>query len=254
MPPKDDSPRGLKKGQHLDDLEHPVIDDESEYKRTLKQTQLRLLNYQRAMSETKRSLIVVFEGPDAAGKGGAIKRVVERLDPRLMRVHSIVKPTQDEYTHHYLWRFWMKFPHYGQSAVFDRSWYGRVLVERVEGFATEKEWKRAYQEICDLERTLADDGTIIVKIYLQISKDEQLARFKRREADPYKHWKVTDEDWRNRRKWKEHNEAAEEMFERTSSAWAPWHVVPGNFKWYARVRVAKIILEALEQTELRKLA
>jgi len=177
-----------KKGQHLDDLEHPEVADEPEYKKSLKQSQLKLLNYQRAMSETKRSLLVIFEGPDAAGKGGAIKRFVERLDPRMLRVHSIVKPTQDENMHNYLWRFWMKLPQYGRSAIFDRSWYGRVLVERVEEFATEKEWKRAFQEINDLERTLADDGTIIVKIYLHISKEEQLARFKRREADPYKHW------------------------------------------------------------------
>jgi polyphosphate kinase 2 (PPK2 family) len=253
MPSDKEPPKGLKRGQRLDDLDHPVIDDEPEYKRTLKQAQLRLLNFQRAMSETKRSLIVIFEGPDAAGKGGAIKRFVERLDPRLLRVHSIVKPTQDEYAHHYLWRFWTKIPQYGHAAILDRSWYGRVLVERVEGFATEKEWKRAYEEINDLERTLSDDGAIIVKIYLHISKDEQLSRFKRREADPYKHWKVTEEDWRNRRKWKEHNQSAEDMFERTSTTWAPWHVVAGNFKWYARVQVAKTILQALERTELRKL-
>src|SRR5690606_35593818 len=155
-------------------------------------------------------LIILFEGPDAAGKGGAIKRVVERLDPRLLRVNSIVKPTQEEYLHHYLWRFWSKLPQTGQSVIFDRSWYGRVLVERVEGFATEKEWKRAYGEINDLERMLCDNGAIIVKFYLHISKDEQLMRFRRREADPYKHWKINEEDWRNRRKWNEHNAAAED--------------------------------------------
>jgi polyphosphate kinase 2 (PPK2 family) len=254
MPSENTIVTGLKKDQHLDDLEHSVIDDEAEYKRILKQTQLRLLQFQRAMSETKRSLIVIFEGPDAAGKGGAIKRLVERLDPRLLRVHSIVKPTQDEHCHHYLWRFWTRLPQYGHTTVFDRSWYGRVLVERVEGFATEKEWKRAYQEINDLERTLSDDGAVIVKLYLHISKDEQLSRFKSREADPYKRWKVTEEDWRNRRKWKDHNKAAEEMFERTGSVHAPWHVIAGNFKWYARVKVAKSIVEALEQTDLRKLA
>lgn len=245
-------PIGLKKGKHLDDLDHPSV-DEGEYKRVLKQYQLRLLEYQRALSETKHSLIIVFEGPDAAGKGGAIKRIVERLDPRLLRVHSIVKPTQEEYQHHYLWRFWNKLPSYGQTTIFDRSWYGRVLVERVEGFASEREWKRAYQELNEFERTLSDDGAIIVKFYLHISKDEQLVRFRRREADPYKHWKINDEDWRNRRKWNEHNEAAEEMFERTSTEWAPWNVVAANYKWHARVEAAKTVVERLEQTDLKKI-
>lgn len=244
-------PIGLKKGRHLDELEHPSV-EEGEYKPILKQFQLRLLEYQRALSEAKRALIIVFEGPDAAGKGGAIKRVVERLDPRLIRVHSIVKPTQEEYQHHYLWRFWNKLPPYGQLAVFDRSWYGRVLVERVEGFATEKEWRRAYEELNEFERTLSDDGAIIVKFYLHISKDEQLARFRRREADPYKHWKINDEDWRNRRKWSEHNEAAEDMFERTSTSWAPWNIIPANYKWYARVKVVKTVVENLDRTELKK--
>lgn len=243
---------GFKKGMRLDELEHPSMDEE-EYKPTLKQAQLRLLTYQRALSESRHSLIIVFEGPDAAGKGGAIRRVVERLDPRLLRVHSVVKPTQEEYQHHYLWRFWNKLPAYGQSVVFDRSWYGRVLVERVEGFATDKEWKRAYQEINEFERMLSDDGAIILKFYLHITKEEQLYRFKRREADPYKHWKINDEDWRNRRKWAEHNDAAEEMFERTSTSHAPWLIVPGNYKWYARVRVAKAIVDALEKSDLKKI-
>ncbi len=189
------------------------------------------------MGETKRSLIILFEGPDAAGKGGAIKRIVERLDPRLLRVHSVIKPTSEEYAHHYLWRFWNKLPPYGQCAIFDRSWYGRVLVERVEKFATEREWRRAYREINEFERLITDDGAIILKFYLQISKAEQLARFKERQEDPYKHWKINEEDWRNRNKWKEHNTAAEEMFEKTSTRWAPWHVVAANFKWHARVKV-----------------
>ncbi len=225
-------------------LTHPQI-PEDEYKKTLKQAQLALLTQQRALAEAKRSLLIVFEGPDAAGKGGAIRRMLERLDPRLLRVHSIVKPTEEEYAHHYLWRFWNKIPKYGQVAVFDRSWYGRVLVERVEGFATDAQWKRAYGEINQFEETLVDDGAIIVKIYMHISKDEQLARFKRREADPYKHWKITDEDWRNRRKWDQHNEAAQEMFQKTSSL-IPWTVVPANFKWFARVNVIKTVNSALQ--------
>lgn len=238
-------PTGLKKGKRLDDLEHKSI-EEAEYKPKLKEAQLRLLSLQHELGEAKRSLIVVFEGPDAAGKGGAIRRVTERLDPRLLRVHSIVKPTVEEDQHHYLWRFWNKLPPYGQAVIFDRSWYGRVLVERVEGFATEKEWKRAYDEINEFERLLTDDGDVIVKIYLHISKDEQLFRFKRREADPYKHWKINDEDWRNRRRWDEHNKSAEDMFEKTSTEAAPWCVVAGNYKWLARVRVLRTLVEALE--------
>ncbi len=242
---------GLKKGQHLDEIEHPQV-EEDDYKKKLKEAQLKLLTYQRALAETKLSLVIVFEGPDAAGKGGAIKRVTERLDPRTLRVHSIVKPTQEEYQHHYLWRFWQKLPPYGQMAIFDRSWYGRVLVERVEGFAADKEWRRAYQELSEFERTLSDDRTVFVKLYLHISKEEQLHRFKRREGDPYKHWKISDEDWRNRRKWAEHNVAAEEMFERTSTDWAPWHIIAANYKWYARVRVLRTLLENLDRTELKK--
>lgn len=251
MPSPCVEPSGLKKGKLLDEIDHKSI-DEDEYKPKLKEAQIRLLHLQLELSESKRSLIVVFEGADAAGKGGSIKRITERLDPRLMRVHSIVKPTHEEYQHHHLWRFWSKLPPYGQIAIFDRSWYGRVLVERVESFASEKEWKRAYEEINEFERTLTDDGAIIVKIFLHISKDEQLFRFKRRESDPTKHWKISDEDWRNRKKWGEHNKAAEDMFERTSTGCAPWTVVGGNFKWHARVRSLKTVVEALEQAKLRK--
>ena len=242
-----------KKSIKLDALDHPSV-EEAEYKPALKQAQLKLLTYQRSLAETKRSLIVVFEGPDAAGKGGAIGRTVERLDPRLIRVHSVVKPTQEEYAHHYLWRFWNRLPSYGQLAVFDRSWYGRVLVERVEEFASDKEWKRAYEEINQFEKLLVDDGAIVVKLYLHISKEEQLLRFKRREADPYKHWKITDEDWRNRRKWDEHNIAAQDMFEKTSTSIAPWGIIPANYKWHARVSVARSVIEALEAAGIKKLS
>jgi PPK2 family polyphosphate:nucleotide phosphotransferase len=251
MPPALAESSRTKKGKRLDDLEHKSI-DEDDYKPQLKEAQLELLNLQRELTETRSSVVLVFEGPDAAGKGGAIKRLVEKLDPRLIRVHSVVKPTDEEYQHHYLWRFWNKLPPYGHITIFDRSWYGRVLVERVEGFATEKEWRRAYQEINEFERLLTDDGAIIVKFYLHISKDEQLYRFKRREADPYKHWKINDEDWRNRKKWDDHNTAAEEMFERTSTEVAPWHVIPANFKWFARVRIARLLADRLEATKFRK--
>ena len=235
----------------LDALEHPSI-TEPEYKQQLRDQELRLLNLQRLLAESGRNVVVVFEGPDAAGKGGAIKRLVERLDPRLVRVYSIIKPTAEEYQHHYLWRFWNKLPAYGQIAVFDRSWYGRVLVERVEKFATEEEWKRAYQEINEFERTLIDDRTILIKFYLHISKDEQLDRFHRRQADPYKHWKITEEDWRNRRKWNENNRAAQEMFLKTSTRIAPWTIIPANYKWYARLQVVKTVAERVEKALKKK--
>lgn len=243
-------PIGLKKGTHLVDLEHKQVRSD-EYKKKLKEAQLKLLSWQRKLTETKSSVIIVMEGPDAAGKGGAIKRVVEKLDPRLLKVHSIVKPTAEEHGHHYLWRFWNKLPHYGQSVIFDRSWYGRVLVERVERFCKEDEWKRAYREINEFERQLMDDGALILKFYLFISKEEQLKRFKAREADPYKHWKISDEDWRNRRHWKENIVAAEDMLRSTSTVRAPWNVIGANYKWDTRVKVVRAIVDAMEKAEFR---
>jgi AMP-polyphosphate phosphotransferase len=235
----------------LDALDQNRSVDQEDYRVRLKEYQLRLLNLQRALMETRHNLLVVVEGPDAAGKGGAIKRLVEKLDPRTFRVYSIVKPTQEEYRHHYLSRFWSKLPPYGQMAIFDRSWYGRVLVERVEGFASLVQWKRAYREINEFERLLVEDGTAIVKVYFHITKDEQLDRFKRREADPLKHWKITEEDWRNRRKWDEHNAAAEEMFEQTGTQFAAWTVVEANFKWYARLKFLKTTIRTLESLGLK---
>lgn len=222
-----------------------AIHDRDEYARQMKELQLTLLHYQYLLKDLHRSLILVFEGPDAAGKGGIIKRTAEKLDPRYVRVYSVVKPTAEEYRHHYLWRFWKKIPAYGHTAIFDRSWYGRVLVERVEKFATAKEWKRAFAELNQFERVLNDDGSIIIKFYYHISKKEQLKRFRRRAADPYKHWKISDEDWRNRKKWEKHNEAAEEMFEQTDQPNSPWHVLPSENKRYARVETLKIITQRL---------
>jgi polyphosphate kinase 2 (PPK2 family) len=235
----------------LDELDQNKSVDQEDYRTRIKDYQLRLLNFQRALMETRHNLIVVVEGPDAAGKGGAIKRLVEKLDPRTFRVYSVVKPTQEENEHHYLWRFWNKLPPYGQIAIFDRSWYGRVLVERVESFATPVEWKRAFREINDFERLLAEDGSLIVKVYFHITKDEQLERFKRREGDPLKHWKITEEDWRNRRKWAEHNEAAEAMFEQTWTHYAPWTVIEANYKWYARLKFLKTTIRALESAGIK---
>jgi polyphosphate kinase 2 (PPK2 family) len=191
-------------------------------------------------------LCVVFEGWDASGKGGAIKRLVDHLDPRHVRVAQFAAPTYDEKRHHFLWRFWPVLPGWGGMAVLDRSWYGRVLVERVEGFATKEEWRRAFGEIVDFERTLAAEGMILVKIWMHLSAAEQLRRFERRRDDPYKSWKLTDEDWRNRGKRAEYEAAVEEMLKRTHKAGAPWHVVSGENKRWARVAVVRLVCEAIE--------
>ncbi len=231
-------PIGLKNGKHLDDLEHKSI-EENEYKPKLKEAQLRLLNLQRELSETKRSLIIVFEGPDAAGKGGAIKRATERLDPRLLRVHSVVKPTEEEHQRHYLWRFWTKIPKHGHTVIFDRSWYGRVLVERIEGFCRENEWRRAFGEISDFERQLTEHGIIVLKFWLQISKEEQLRRFRDRENTEYKNHKINAEDWRNRRQWRAYEAAVGDMLASTGNRTVPWHLVPANNKRFARLQIIK---------------
>lgn len=223
------------------------IADKDEYQSTLKKLQLKLLHQQAKFHSLKRSLIVVFEGPDAAGKGGVIKRTTENLDPRSLRVYSIAKPSSEEYRRHYLWRFWNRLPAHGEFAIFDRSWYGRVLVERIEKFATDVEWKRAYREINEFEKALTDDGAIILKFYLAISKEEQLVRFKKREADPHKCWKMNEEDWRNRRKWDEYLVSADDMFAKTHFPHAPWHLVEANHKWHARLKVLKTVTSALER-------
>jgi AMP-polyphosphate phosphotransferase len=189
---------------------------------------------------------VVFEGWDASGKGGAIKRLVSRIDPRHVRVVQFGTPSVDERRHHFLWRFWPVLPGWGGMAVFDRSWYGRVLVERVEGLARREQWLRAYEEINSFERTLVDEGMIVVKLWLHISADEQLRRFKRREKDPLKAWKLTDEDWRNRDRRSEYTEAVEDMLARTDQPSAPWHLVEADSKRYARVRVLDTVIERIE--------
>jgi AMP-polyphosphate phosphotransferase len=189
---------------------------------------------------------VVFEGWDASGKGGAIKRLVDHLDPRHVRVKSYAAPTPDEKRHHWLWRFWPALPGWGGMAVLDRSWYGRVLVERVEGFATDEQWSRAYEEIRDFEHMLALEGMILVKIWMHVSPEEQLARFEARAKDPLKRWKLTDEDWRNRERRADYEQALEDMFERTDSEWAPWTLVEADSKRYARVKVVRSVCEQIE--------
>jgi len=192
-------------------------------------------------------LVVVFEGWDASGKGGAIKRLVAPLDPRHVRVAQFAAPSEDEKRHHFLGRFWPALPGWGGMTVFDRSWYGRVMVERVEGFAEPEEWGRAYGEINDFERTLADEGTIIVKLWMHISPGEQLKRFEARASDPLKSWKLTDEDWRNREKRPQYEEAVEEMLERTDTESAPWRVIPADSKRYARVETMRLVGEEIER-------
>jgi len=191
-------------------------------------------------------LCVVFEGWDASGKGGAIKRLVEPLDPRHVRVAQFAAPTHDEKRHHFLWRFWPMLPGWGGMAVMDRSWYGRVLVERVEGFATDEQWGRAYEEIVEFERTLVAEGMILVKFWMHVSPEEQLERFESRAQDPVRTWKLTDEDWRNREKRPAYEAAVEEMITRTDRSGAHWHVVPGDDKKLARVVVLEKVCEAVE--------
>jgi polyphosphate kinase 2 (PPK2 family) len=191
-------------------------------------------------------LCVVFEGWDASGKGGAIKRLVRPLDPRHVRVAQFAAPTFDEKRHHFLWRFWPVLPGWGGMAVLDRSWYGRVLVERVEGFATEEQWTRAYDEIVEFERSLAAEGMILVKFWMHVSEREQLRRFESRAADPLRAWKLTDEDWRNREKRPQYEAAVEDMLARTDHDMAPWRVIAGDDKRYARVAVAEAVCDAIE--------
>jgi polyphosphate kinase 2 (PPK2 family) len=191
---------------------------------------------------------VVFEGWDASGKGGAIKRLVAQLDPRHVRVVQFAAPTHDEARHHFLSRFWPSLPGWGGMAVFDRSWYGRVLVERVEGYAAREKWQRAYDEIRGFERTLADEGMVLIKFWLHISPKEQLKRFKKREKDPLKGWKLTDDDWRNRGRWEEYKQAVEDMVARTSlEPHAPWHLIPAESKRYARVAVIETVISEIEE-------
>jgi len=197
-------------------------------------------------------LCCVFEGWDASGKGGAIKRLVDRLDPRHVRVASFAAPTYDEKRHHFLGRFWPALPGWGGMAVLDRSWYGRVLVERVEGFATEEQWSRAYEEINDFERTLAAEGTILVKLWLHVSEQEQLARFKARAKDPLKSWKLTDDDWHNRKRRSRYVVAVEDMLDRTDTEWAPWTLIEGDSKRWARVKVVETVNAAIEEGMRRR--
>lgn len=216
------------------------------YAAELRRLQAALRPLQMELAERRRPAIVVYEGWDASGKGGNIKRLTEPLDPRFFTVYGIGKPTQDELDHHYLWRFWNKLPARGHLVIFDRSWYGRVLVERIEGFATEAEWRRAYGEINGFEQLLSDDGAVILKFWLQVSPDEQLRRFEARLANPTKRWKMNDEDWRNRAKWAQYEVAVDDMLRETHTEYAPWIIVEGNDKRWARIKALKTVVERFQ--------
>jgi polyphosphate kinase 2 (PPK2 family) len=226
------------------DLRHKL--PEKKYWSEIKKWQVRLRTESLRLFNEERMALAVFEGWDAAGKGGGIKRVTETLDPRGFNVNTFAAPTGEERRHHYLWRFWKALPQLGQISIFDRSHYGRVMVERVEGFCTEQEWKRAYREINEFEWQLVNFGAVIVKFWLHIDQEEQLRRFKARELDPFRSYKLTEEDWRNRAKWDQYHDAVEEMIEKTSTAWAPWTVVEANDKFFARVKVVQTLTKALE--------
>lgn len=223
-----------------------AIEGKKEYNKALKKWQIRLLGLQQALRNSEHGLLIAFEGWDASGKGGAIKRLTAPLDPRGFKVYSIGPPTEEEKRHQYLWRFWGRIPATGELVIFDRSWYGRVLVERVEGFCTDDEWKRAYEEINSFERQLADAGIIVLKFWLHISDEEQLQRFRDREQDPLKAWKIGKEDWRNRNQRPQYLQAAQEMFEKTDTKECPWRLISAEHKWFARVEVIKTVVDELE--------
>jgi polyphosphate:AMP phosphotransferase len=221
--------------------------EKADYKKKLRKYQDRLNELVWSKKFRKRSLVLVFEGNDAAGKGGSIRRVTEFLDPRRYRVNQFAAPTDEEKAQAYLWRFWRRLPRLNHIGIFDRSWYGRVLVERVEGFCSEADWRRAYGEINDFEKEMSDAGIIVLKFWLAIDKDEQQARFKAREKTGYKRYKITDEDWRNREKWDDYSAAVCDMIDETNTKIAPWTLVESNSKYFARVKVLKTICEQIEK-------
>ncbi len=236
----------------LDRVDLGLTLERDEYQERLRSAQVRMRELEFECYKHRMPVTILYEGWDAAGKGGNIKRVTESLDPRGYSVTPIAAPTGEEKTHHYLWRFWNQIPKAGHIAIFDRSWYGRVMVERIEGFCTPAEWRRAFQEIKEFERHLYHFGMVIVKFWLHISKEEQLNRFEERKNTPHKSYKLTDEDWRNREKWDQYREAVLEMLQRTSTTYAPWTVVEGNCKWWARVKAIETITDAIERGLKRK--
>jgi len=229
----------------VDDLEHPSGPSKDKYEAELAELQLQMLRIQCAYRAQGRRAVIAFEGTDAAGKGGAIRRMTARLDPRGVKVHAVGAPTKEEQGRHYLYRFWRELPVPGQLAVFDRSWYGRVLVERVEGFCKEDAWRRAYDEINAFEKMLVDDGAVLIKVLLCIGRGEQLERFADRLHDPVKRWKFTRDDLRNRNRWDDYVSAFDDMLARTDTADAPWVVVGANSKRHARLATLRAVTDRL---------
>lgn len=220
---------------------------DSEYKEELDRLQKRLRELHNIIYRKKIPVVIAYEGWDAAGKGGNIKRIAAALDPRGYEVHPIASPEPHEKNRHFLWRFWTRLPKDGHVAIFDRTWYGRVMVERLEGFCSENDWQRAYNEINEFEKELADWGAVVVKFWVQIDKETQLERFTLRQNTPEKQWKITEEDWRNREKWDLYETAVNEMLQKTNTAYAPWHILESNDKKYARVKALRILIEAIEE-------
>ena len=221
--------------------------EKEEYKKELARLQARLSELHNELYKYRIPVVLAFEGWDAGGKGGASKRLTQALDPRGYQVNPVAAPNDAEKTHHYLWRFWTRRPRTGHIAIFDRTWYGRVMVERLEGFCSENDWMRAYNEINEFEKELHDWGAVIIKFWVQIDKDTQLERFNERQNTPEKQWKITDEDWRNRDKWDAYETAVNEMIQKTSTSYAPWHILESVDKKYARIKALKIVVEELEK-------
>jgi len=244
MPEPVDSP--TRRQTILDRVDLSLSLSREEYEKQLDKLQKRLFHLEHDLYMARIPVAIVYQGWDAAGKGGNIKRLTRGLDPRGYEVVPVGPPTAREKARHYLWRFWRDVPRAGHITIFDRSWYGRVLVERVEGFCTEDQWQRAYREINEFERQLADFGTVIVKFWLEIDRDEQLRRFKQREQTRAKQWKITEADWRNREKWNKYRLAVVDMLQRTSTTYAPWTILEANCKLYARIKALRTVTEALE--------
>ena len=255
--------KGLKKGKYtgdpfeekfplipmprLADVDLNVQISREEYKDELKRLQKRLAGLHNLIYKKKIPVILCYEGWDAAGKGGNIRRITYPLDPRGFDVIPIASPEPHELARHYLWRFWTKLPRTGHVTIFDRTWYGRVMVERIEGFCSEKDWKRAYNEINEFESMLTDWGAVVLKFWIHIDSDTQLERFENRQNTPEKQWKITEEDWRNRDKWPAYEEAIDEMLQKTSTENAPWYIIESNDKLYARIKTLTILVDALEK-------
>lgn len=237
----------LLKMKKLADVDLSATISDEDYKRELKELQSRLGKLHNVIYRKKIPVILCYEGWDAAGKGGNIRRVAYPLDPRGFDVIPIASPLPHELARQYLWRFWTKVPRSGHFAIFDRTWYGRVMVERLEGFCSEDDWKRAYNEINEFERCLTEWGAVVLKFWIHIDQETQLERFTLRQNTPEKQWKITEEDWRNREKWPQYEEAVDEMLKKTSTENAPWYIIESNDKKYARIKVLKLVIEALEK-------